>query len=205
MGRVIFHIDLNAFFANAEILLNPSLANKPIAVAGSTRRSVVSTCSYEARAYGIHSAMSIQEAKKRCKDLIIVQSHHEYYEEQERNYKEKKEKDPFRKFYKYSLDENDKLLIIVNITSKTRQLDTKEYGIKTIVSLNPIMIDGTGMCGGCRVTVGGQVKFACVDGPDFDAHQVDFDELTIRNRMYHNQEKHDMEHMCRLFGGAENV
>ena len=81
MGRVIFHIDLNAFFANAEILLNPSLANKPIAVAGSTRRSVVSTCSYEARAYGIHSAMSIQEAKKRCKDLIIVQSHHEYYEE----------------------------------------------------------------------------------------------------------------------------
>lgn len=82
---------------------------------------------------------------------------------------------------------------------------TKEYGIKTIVSLNPIMIDGTGMCGGCRVTVGGQVKFACVDGPDFDAHQVDFDELTIRNRMYHNQEKQDMEHMCRLFGGAENV
>lgn len=82
---------------------------------------------------------------------------------------------------------------------------TKEYGIKTIVSLNPIMIDGTGMCGGCRVTVGGQVKFACVDGPDFDAHQVDFDELTIRNRMYHSQEKQDMEHMCRLFGGAENV
>ena len=81
MGRVIFHIDLNAFFANAEILLNPALANKPLAVAGSTRRSVVSTCSYEARAFGIHSAMSIQEAKKRCKDLIIVHGNYEYYEE----------------------------------------------------------------------------------------------------------------------------
>ncbi|MCI5774853.1 MAG: DNA polymerase IV [Erysipelotrichaceae bacterium] len=81
MGRVIFHIDLNAFFANAEILLNPALANKPLAVAGSSRRSVVSTCSYEARAYGIHSAMSIQEAKKRCKDLIIVQGNYDYYEE----------------------------------------------------------------------------------------------------------------------------
>ena len=58
---------------------------------------------------------------------------------------------------------------------------TKPYGVKTIVSLNPIMIDGTGMCGGCRVSVGGQVKFACVDGPDFDGHEVDFDELMRRN------------------------
>lgn len=81
MGRVIFHIDLNAFFANAEILLNPSLANKPLVVAGSTRRSVVSTASYEARAFGVHSAMSVQEAKKKCKDLIIVNGHYEYYEE----------------------------------------------------------------------------------------------------------------------------
>lgn len=65
---------------------------------------------------------------------------------------------------------------------------TKEWGIKTIVSLNPIMIDGTGMCGGCRVTVGGQVKFACVDGPDFDGHLVDFDELMNRNTIYRPEE-----------------
>lgn len=81
MGRVIFHIDLNAFFANAEILKDPSLAGKPIAVAGTSRRSVVSTCSYEARQYGVRSAMSIQEALKKCPDLILVSSNHEYYEE----------------------------------------------------------------------------------------------------------------------------
>jgi len=82
---------------------------------------------------------------------------------------------------------------------------TKEYGIKTIVSLNPIMIDGTGMCGGCRVKVGGQVKFACVDGPDFDGHQVDFRELMIRNSMYKKQEAEAKEHICRMYGGIENV
>ena len=70
---------------------------------------------------------------------------------------------------------------------------TEPYGIKTIVSLNPIMIDGTGMCGGCRVTVGGQTKYACVDGPDFDGHQVDFDELMRRNGTYREQE-----HECRM-------
>ena len=61
---------------------------------------------------------------------------------------------------------------------------TKEYGIKTVVSMNPIMIDGTGMCGGCRLTVGGETKFACVDGPDFDGHLVDFDEAMERGTMY---------------------
>lgn len=66
---------------------------------------------------------------------------------------------------------------------------TEPYGIPTLVSLNPIMVDGTGMCGGCRVTVGGQVKFACVDGPDFDGHQVDFDELMNRNAIYREQEQ----------------
>lgn len=76
---------------------------------------------------------------------------------------------------------------------------TKPYGIKTIVSLNPIMVDGTGMCGGCRVTVGGQVKYACVDGPDFDGHEVDFDELMRRNGSYKEQEKN---HVCRLTGGV---
>ena len=76
---------------------------------------------------------------------------------------------------------------------------TEPYGLKTLVSLNPIMVDGTGMCGGCRVTVGGQVKFACVDGPDFDGHQVDFDELMNRNTIYREQEAAAKEqHDCRL-------
>lgn len=78
-------------------------------------------------------------------------------------------------------------------------LTTKPYGIKTIVSLNPIMIDGTGMCGGCRVTVGGEIKFACVDGPDFDGHLVDFDELMNRNSIYREREAETTEtHMCRM-------
>jgi ferredoxin--NADP+ reductase len=78
---------------------------------------------------------------------------------------------------------------------------TKPHGIKTVVSLNPIMIDGTGMCGGCRVAVGGKVKFACVDGPEFDAHDVDFKNLTDRNRMYEEYEKKSLEryeHQCKL-------
>ena len=74
---------------------------------------------------------------------------------------------------------------------------TREYGIKTLVSLNPIMVDGTGMCGGCRVTVAGETKFACVDGPEFDGHDVDFDELMKRNAIYKDQEAHD-DHECRL-------
>ncbi len=83
-------------------------------------------------------------------------------------------------------------------------LTTKPYGVKTMVSLNPIMIDGTGMCGGCRVTVGGEIKFACVDGPDFDGHEVDFDELMLRNKFYKKQEEHNSEHHCRLIGGVVN-
>lgn len=75
---------------------------------------------------------------------------------------------------------------------------TRPYGIKTEVSLNPIMIDGTGMCGGCRVTVDGKIKFACIDGPDFDAHKVNFDELMKRNSIYRTQESHDSSHPCRL-------
>ncbi len=75
---------------------------------------------------------------------------------------------------------------------------TKEYGIKTIVSMNPIMIDGTGMCGGCRLSVGGEMKFACVDGPEFDGHQVDFDEVIQRSRLYQDQERHAYEKTCHL-------
>ena len=82
---------------------------------------------------------------------------------------------------------------------------TKKYGIKTIVSMNPVMIDGTGMCGGCRLTVDGEVKFACVDGPDFDGHKVDFDEVIARNATYKEHEaKAKEKHLCRLGGGAMN-
>ena len=66
---------------------------------------------------------------------------------------------------------------------------TRPYNISTIVSMNPIMVDGTGMCGACRVTVGGEVKFACVDGPDFDGHKVDFDEVINRLKIYKDQER----------------
>ena len=76
---------------------------------------------------------------------------------------------------------------------------TKEYNIKTVVSMNPIMIDGTGMCGGCRLTVGGETKFACVDGPDFDGHLVDFDEAMERSSMYRSFEAEQREKTCNLF------
>ena len=75
---------------------------------------------------------------------------------------------------------------------------TEKYGIKTTVSMNPIMIDGTGMCGGCRLTVGGVTKFACVDGPDFDGHQVDFDEAMHRGSTYREFETHAREASCNL-------
>jgi ferredoxin--NADP+ reductase len=76
---------------------------------------------------------------------------------------------------------------------------TAPLGIKTMVSLNSIMVDGTGMCGGCRVTVGGKIKFACVDGPEFDAHLVDFDELARRNRAYRDMEQKVLaDHVCRI-------
>ena len=82
---------------------------------------------------------------------------------------------------------------------------TENYNIPTTVSMNPIMIDGTGMCGCCRLTVDGEVKFACVDGPDFDGHKVDFDEVIARNNTYKEQEaKAKEKHLCRLGGGAMN-
>lgn len=73
---------------------------------------------------------------------------------------------------------------------------TRKYDIKTLVSLNPIMVDGTGMCGGCRVAVGGETKFACVDGPEFDGHKVDFKNLMLRNRRFVKEE----EHACKIAG-----
>ena len=83
-------------------------------------------------------------------------------------------------------------------------LATKEYNIPTIASMNPIMIDGTGMCGGCRLTVGGETKFACVDGPDFDAHLVDFDEAMKRSRTYAEFEAKAREKHCNLFKKEAN-
>lgn len=76
---------------------------------------------------------------------------------------------------------------------------TKEYGIKTVASMNPIMIDGTGMCGGCRLSVGGKTVFACVDGPEFDGHEIDFDEAIERSSMYRGFERHAHESACNLF------
>jgi glutamate synthase (NADPH/NADH) small chain len=78
---------------------------------------------------------------------------------------------------------------------------SRPFGVRTLVSLNTIMVDGTGMCGSCRVTVAGKVKFACVDGPDFDAHQIDFDELMARQRRFRQQEQQasaDHAHVCSL-------
>lgn len=81
---------------------------------------------------------------------------------------------------------------------------TREYGVKTVASMNPIMIDGTGMCGGCRLSVGGKTVFACVDGPEFDGHEIDFDEAMSRSNMYADFEKHKYEETCNLFKGAQN-
>ncbi len=91
-------------------------------------------------------------------------------------------------------------LIMMKVVSNL----TKQYGIKTVVSMNPVMIDGTGMCGGCRVTVGGKIKFACVDGPDFDGHEVDFDEAIRRQTMYKKEENNSINHKCKL-GGVNNA
>ena len=80
---------------------------------------------------------------------------------------------------------------------------TKEFGVKTVASMNPIMIDGTGMCGGCRLTVGGKMRFACVDGPEFDGHEIDFDEAMARNAAYRDFERHAYEETCNLFKGVK--
>ena len=90
------------------------------------------------------------------------------------------------------------------IMMKFCALTTKKYGIKTVVSMNPIMVDGTGMCGGCRVIVGGETKFACVDGPDFDAHEVDFDSLLKRAAFYKDEQDEAAKHICNITGGKRN-
>ena len=82
---------------------------------------------------------------------------------------------------------------------------TRPYGIKTVISLDPIMVDGTGMCGCCRLTVGGETKFACVDGPDFDAHEVDFDSLLKRAAFYKEEQDEAAKHICNMTGGKRSV
>ena len=86
-------------------------------------------------------------------------------------------------------------MVMMKFVCKT----TEPYGVPTTVSMSPIMIDGTGMCGGCRLTVGGETRFACVDGPDFDGHKVDWDLAVKRNQMYHDFEVHKHEEVCNLF------
>ena len=106
---------------------------------------------------------------------------------------------------KQLIDEGNKYDLVIAIgplpMMKFVSLLTKEYGIKTIVSMNPVMIDGTGMCGGCRVSVGGETKFACVDGPDFDGHLVDFDQAIMRQQAFKDKERQSLEeHNCRMEG-----
>ena len=91
-------------------------------------------------------------------------------------------------------------MVMMKFVSKT----TEPYGIPTTVSMSPIMVDGTGMCGGCRLTVGGETKFACVDGPDFDAHEVDFDSLIKRAAFYKEEQDEAAKHICNMTGGKRN-
>ncbi len=140
----------------------------------------------------------------RSKDIVILEeemkkvSHKLYITTDDGSYGEK----GFVTDVLNRITDNDTYDLVIAIgpvpMMKFVSLATKEKGIKTIVSLNPVMIDGTGMCGGCRVSVGGEVKFACVDGPDFDGHLVDFDELMRRNSFYREEEAH----ACRM--GVEN-
>ena len=102
--------------------------------------------------------------------------------------------DPLKKMLEEGTKIDYVLAIGPVIMMKNVAATTKPFGVKTIASLNTIMVDGTGMCGGCRVMVGGENKFACVDGPEFDAHEVDFANLMMRQRMYHDQEV--LEYSC---------
>ena len=105
---------------------------------------------------------------------------------------------PLEEAIKAGEDYDEVIAIGPVIMMKFVCLTTKKYNVKTVVSMNPIMIDGTGMCGGCRLTVGGETKFACVDGPEFDGHLVDFDEAMKRGAMYADFEAHKREETCNL-------
>ncbi len=142
----------------------------------------------------------------RNKDLVILEdefknaSNELYMMTDDGSYGEKGlVTDALRKLIESGNKYDEVIVIGPLIMMKFVCLLTKEFGIKTVVSMNPIMIDGTGMCGGCRLTVGGETKFACVDGPDFDGHLVDFDEAIERSSMYKPFERHAHEETCNLF------
>lgn len=176
---------------------------------------------------GVGTAIALPVAKKCCgqgikvhsivgfrnKDLLILEDEFRAYSEQvtivtdDGSAGEKGlVTEPLRRLLsdKNSIDEVIAIgpLVMMKAVCKV----TREFGIKTIVSMNPVMIDGTGMCGGCRLTVGGQTKFACVDGPEFDGHLVDFKEAISRSTMYRELEKGEHEKTCRLLAqGGEIV
>ena len=146
----------------------------------------------------------------RTKDLIILEkqmteaSDHLYLCTDDGSYGEKGfVTDMLRKLILSGKQYDEVIVVGPLVMMKFISLLTKEYGIKTTVSMNPVMIDGTGMCGGCRLTVGGETKFACVDGPEFDGHLVDFDEAIRRSSMYKTIERtKDEEHKCMMEGIA---
>ncbi len=149
----------------------------------------------------------------RTKDLIILQdemqkvSEHLYISTDDGSFGEKGfVTDMLRKLIAQGNVYDEVIVVGPLIMMKFISLLTKEYGIKTTVSMNPVMIDGTGMCGGCRLTVGGETKFACVDGPEFDGHLVDFDEAIRRASMYKSEERvKDEEHKCKMTGETVNA
>ncbi len=110
--------------------------------------------------------------------------------------------EPLKELIEAGEDYDEVITIGPLIMMKFVVATTKPFGVKTVVSMNPIMIDGTGMCGGCRLTVGGKTKFACVDGPDFDGFEVDFDEAMERASMYRPFETEQREKVCNLFKGV---
>ena len=110
--------------------------------------------------------------------------------------------EPLKELIEAGEDYDEVITIGPLIMMKFVVATTKPFGVKTVVSMNPIMIDGTGMCGGCRLTVGGKTKFACVDGPDFDGFEVDFDEAMERASMYRPFESEQREKVCNLFKGV---
>lgn len=132
------------------------------------------------------------EMRKACDDVVIVTDDGSYG-------RKGLVTEPLKEFCEMEPKPDEVVIVGPPIMMKFAALATKPYGVKTIASLNSIMIDGTGMCGGCRVTVGGKTKFVCVDGPEFDAHQVDFDNFIKRLGTFKPEEA---EHKCRsgLFG-----
>ena len=130
------------------------------------------------------------EMRRACDDVVIVTDDGSYG-------RKALVTEPLKECCEQSPKPDEVVIVGPPVMMKFAALATKPYGVKTIASLNSIMIDGTGMCGGCRVTVGGKTKFVCVDGPEFDAHQVDFDNFIKRLGTFKAEEA---AHKCRLFG-----